>query len=68
MATVFQVEKMTCSKCAGRVTKAIQSVESAAQVNIDLPSGKVEVEPSPADPVAIAKLITEAGYPARPVL
>jgi copper chaperone CopZ len=68
MATVFQVEKMTCSKCAGRVTKAIQSAHSAAQVNIDLASGKVEVEPNPADPVALAKLITEAGYPARPVL
>jgi copper chaperone CopZ len=68
MATVFQVEKMSCSKCAGRVTKAIQSVQSAAQVNIDLASGKVEVEPSPADPAAIAQLITEAGYPARPVL
>ena len=68
MTTVFQVEKMSCSKCAGRVTKAIQSVQSAAQVNIDLASGKVEVEPSPVDPAAIAKTITEAGYPARLVL
>jgi Cu+-exporting ATPase len=68
MATVFQVEKMSCSKCAGRVTKAIQSAQAAAEVNIDLASGKVEVEPSPADPAAIARIITEAGYPARPVL
>jgi Cu+-exporting ATPase len=68
MATVFQVEKMTCDHCARRVTKAIQSVQSAAQVNIDLASGKVEVTPSPVDPAVLAKIITEAGYPARPVL
>ena len=67
MTTVFQVEKMTCSNCARRVTKAIQSVQSAAEVNIDLASGKVEVTPSPAEPAVIAKVITEAGYPARPV-
>ena len=67
MATIFQVEKMSCSKCAGRVTKAIQSVQATAQVNIDLASGKVEVEPSPADPAVLAKVITEAGYPAHPV-
>ena len=68
MTMVFQVEKMSCSKCAGRVTKAIQSVQAAAQVNIDLASGKVEVTPSPVDPAVLAKAITEAGYPARPVL
>jgi Cu+-exporting ATPase len=67
MMTVFQVEKMTCNGCARHVTKAIQSIQSAAQVNVDLASGKVEVTPSPADPAVVAKAITEAGYPARPV-
>ena len=66
MTMVFQVEKMTCNGCARHVTKAIQSVQSAAEVKIDLASGKVEVTPSPADPAVIAKVITEAGYPARP--
>ena len=65
MSTVFQVEKMSCNGCARHVTKAIQTVEAAAQVNVDLASGKVEVTPSPADPALVAKAITEAGYPAR---
>jgi Cu+-exporting ATPase len=65
MTTVFQVEKMTCNGCARHVTKAIQSVQSTADVKIDLASGKVEVSPSPTDPAVIAKIITEAGYPAR---
>ena len=65
MSTVFQVEKMTCNNCARRVTKAIQTLQTAAEVNIDLASGKVEVTPSVADPAAMAKAISEAGYPAR---
>lgn len=67
MSTMFQVEKMTCHNCARHVTKAVQSVQSAAQVNVDLASGKVEVSPSPSDPAVIAKAITEAGYPAHPL-
>ncbi len=65
MSTIFTVEQMTCNGCARHVTRAIQSIEAAAQVNVDLASGKVEVSPSPADPTVIAKAITEAGYPAH---
>ncbi len=65
MSTVFQVEKMSCNGCVRHVTKAIQSVQPAAQVNADLASGKVEVTPNVADAAAVASAITEAGYPAR---
>jgi copper chaperone len=66
MATiVFQVEKMSCNNCAKHVTEAIHSVQPGAGVNVDLASGKVTVDSS-APPEAIAKAVTEAGYPARP--
>lgn len=67
MASVFLVEKMTCNGCVRHVTKAIQTAQVAADVKIDLATGKVEVTPDPADPAALAKIITEAGYPARHV-
>ncbi len=67
MSMIFQVEKMTCNGCARHVTKAIQGVQTAAQVNVDLATGRVEVSPSTADPAVIAQAITEAGYPARPI-
>ena len=67
MSTIFKVEKMTCNGCARRVTKAIQSIDAAAQVNIDLASGQVEVAPDSADPAVVAAAITAAGYPARPL-
>jgi copper chaperone CopZ len=33
-------------------------------VQVDLPSGDVTLTPAAADPAAVAKAITEAGYPA----
>jgi Cu+-exporting ATPase len=65
MSTVFNVEKMSCGGCAKHVTKAVQSVSPGAEVNVDLASGKVTVSPSPADATAVAKAVTDAGYPAR---
>ncbi len=41
------------------------SGEPGAEVKVDLATGKVEVAPSPQDPAALAKAITEAGYPAQ---
>ena len=65
MSTVFDVKEMTCGNCAKHVTKAVQTAQPGAEVNVDLASGKVTVTPAPQDPDAIAKAITEAGYPAQ---
>lgn len=58
------VEDMTCKHCVGRVTKAIQGVDSGAAVDIDLPSGKVRID-SKAELERIAQAIDEAGYPVK---
>ena len=47
------------------MTKAIQSIDPMAQVNVDLTSGEVTVTPTPKDPLAIETAITAAGYPAE---
>ncbi len=62
--TTFKVDKMSCGGCVKHVTKAVQSVESGANVTVDLATGKVEVTPSPRDAQAIIHAIAEAGYPA----
>ncbi|WP_374546578.1 heavy metal translocating P-type ATPase [Rhodoblastus sp.] len=64
--SVFAVSDMTCDHCAGRVRKAALSVAPGADVKVDLASGEVTVMPAAADPAAIAKAISEAGYPAQP--
>jgi Cu+-exporting ATPase len=63
--TTFNVKDMTCGMCVKHVTKAVQDIEPGAEVKVDLAAGKVEVSPTPKDPAALAKAITDAGYPAQ---
>ena len=63
--TTFNVKDMTCGMCVKHVTKAVQAVEPGAEVKVDLAAGKVEVSPAPKDADALARAITEAGYPAQ---
>jgi copper chaperone len=52
---------MTCGHCEMAVKKAVQSVDPQAQVTIDRPAGKVEVQ-SNQPREAIANAIAEEGY------
>lgn len=56
------VDGMSCGHCVGRVTKAVQGVDEAARVSIDLPTRKVNVD-SKAELARIAAAIDAAGYP-----
>lgn len=58
----LQVEGMSCGHCVGRVTKSVQTIDSAAKVDIDLAAKKVRID-SAADLKDIASAIAEAGYP-----
>ena len=57
----FQVNGMTCGGCARAVTNAVKSVDSGADVQVDLAAKRVTVE-SAADPAKIRSAIEEAGY------
>ncbi|MEN9763879.1 MAG: Heavy metal transport/detoxification protein [Pseudomonadota bacterium] len=61
----FKVEAMSCGHCAASVTRAVQSVDAQAKVQVDLAQGRVQVE-STASTDALARAIVEAGYPAQP--
>ena len=56
------VEDMSCGHCIGRVTQAVQGVDPAASVDIDLPSKRVSID-SQADLDRIVAAIDAAGYP-----
>jgi copper chaperone len=57
----FHIENMTCGGCARSVTKAIQSVDPAADVKADPSTQKVEVTSAVARDRLVAAL-TEVGY------
>lgn len=57
----FQVQGMTCGHCVKAVTEAVKTLDPKAEVQIDLASGKVQVQ-SEQDRAAIAGAIEEEGY------
>ena len=57
----FHIENMTCGGCARSVTKAIQSVDPAADVKADPSTHKVEVK-SAASRDRLVAALTEVGY------
>jgi copper chaperone len=61
MNQTFQVQGMSCGHCVGAVTQAVKTVDPAAEVKVDLATGKVEVQ-SAGDHAAIARAIEEEGY------
>ncbi|MEJ5992195.1 cation transporter [Ramlibacter sp. PS3R-8] len=61
MNQAFQVQGMSCGHCVRSVTEAVRSLDPQAEVQVDLPSGKVQVQ-SQQDRAAIARAIEEEGY------
>ena len=57
----FQVQGMTCGHCVKAVTAAVQALDPAAQVAVDLATGHVSVTSS-APREAVAAAIREEGY------
>jgi len=57
----FNVQGMTCGHCVRAVTQAVQALDAAAVVEVDLANAKVRVQSQqPAE--AITQAIKEEGY------
>ena len=65
MTTVFNVEKMMCGGCEANVKKALANVAEIDSVEVDLEAKTVTVE-GDINADDIAKIISDAGYPATP--
>lgn len=60
----FSVPDVSCGHCVATVTKAIKTLDAAAEVKVDLASKTVTVGSSLTAP-AVAKALEDAGYPAK---
>ena len=61
MAERYDVQGMSCAHCVRAVTEAVRRIDPAARVDVDLGSGRVDVESSaPRDRIAAA--IRDEGY------
>lgn len=60
--TKFNVPDMTCGHCEATVRKAIEEIDGAADVKVDLSANKIDVTSTAANDDILAAL-DAAGYP-----
>ena len=58
----LQVDTMSCGHCVGAVTKAVQAIDPAAKVEVDLASKTVKIDSASAL-APLKSAIADAGYP-----
>lgn len=61
---IFNVKGMTCDHCVRAVTQAVQTLDPAAKVKVDLAQGEVQVSGA-VDDAAIIAALGEEGYEAQ---
>ena len=59
----FKIPAMSCGHCVGVITKALNTLDPHASIEIDLGSKLVKVE-SEQDRASILAALSAAGYPA----
>ncbi|MBU2957100.1 heavy metal translocating P-type ATPase [Paracoccus sp. 1_MG-2023] len=65
--TRLSIEGMSCASCAGRVTRALQDRPEIAEAQVNLATHQAVITHAPSlDPAALAGIVTDLGYPARP--
>lgn len=60
----INVQNMTCGGCVKSVTRAVQSVDPGAAVQVDLASGNISIEGSRETAAAYISALGGAGFPA----
>jgi copper chaperone len=61
---LMQVDGMTCEGCVKAVTRTVQRLDPAAQVDVDLAHGRAHII-TRAQAVEVSDALTKAGYEAR---
>jgi Cu+-exporting ATPase len=62
----FEVEKMSCASCVGRVDRALAAVPGVTSVSVNLATETAQIDylEGATDPEALARAARDAGYPA----
>ena len=58
----FRVDDMSCGHCVGAITRALKQADPGAEVQVDLATHRVQVQPAAANAQALAAAIEDAGY------
>lgn len=58
----LQIPDLSCGHCVRAVTETLHQLDAKAQVQVDLPSKRVQVS-TEATPEKVVAALTDAGYP-----
>jgi copper chaperone len=58
----LEVKDMGCGHCVNTITRAVQAVDPAAEVHVDLPAHRVRIEPGASNQAQLRHVIQQAGY------
>ena len=61
---VFNVQGMSCQHCVAAITRAVQALDSAAQVQVDLSGARVSIE-SVLPEADLLQVLAQEGYTAQ---
>ena len=62
---VFNVQGMSCGHCVRAITQAVQALDPAAEVRVDLVAKEVAVSSSRLSAEEVLHIISEEGYEAK---
>lgn len=62
----LKVEGMSCGGCVKSVTNIVKDLDPAAEVEVSLETGLVEVTSSSLESAAVAEALDDGGFPAAP--
>ena len=57
----FQINDINCEKCVEKIRQALENLAGLEEVQFNLDEKTIKIE-GEADPIAIEKIIQEAGY------
>ena len=66
--TRLEIEGMSCASCSARVQRTLESLPGVAAASVNLATGTASIVHDPATPPeALARAVSDRGYPARPL-
>jgi copper chaperone len=60
--TTYRIDDMTCGHCVGTITRALQALDPAMEVQVDLATHRVEIGATAVPAARLAAAINDAGY------
>jgi copper chaperone CopZ len=61
----IEIMGMSCGNCVAHVTRTLASIDGVRAESVAIGSAVVSFDPAKIEPAAIARALSEDGYPAR---